>query len=113
MDNQPSAQVIALPGAASSNTRQNGISNTRKVGDFARVTPKISGAKDQETIDVLSSLLSEAVAGQLIGVAVVCRYRGTEYGTVTSGEAWRTPTFTRGALAFLDDRLAKFVGGDQ
>lgn len=63
-----------------------------------------------DTIVALEELLAHARKGQLIGIAFVGMYRRREYICNTTGEARRSPTFTRGMLKALDDKLGAFVG---
>lgn len=63
-----------------------------------------------DTVVALEELLAHAKKGQLIGVAFVAMYRRREYICNTTGEARRSPTFTRGMLKALDDKLGVAVG---
>lgn len=64
----------------------------------------------QKTVLALEQLLEEAREGKLIGVAFCGMYRNREYIVNTAGEAARNPTFTRGMIAALNDRLGSIVG---
>ena len=58
-----------------------------------------------QTVEVLEDLLAEARNGRLIGLAFVAMYQGHEYSVSAAGEALRSPTFSRGTIAALDDYL--------
>lgn len=60
-----------------------------------------------DTVDALHHLLAEAKAGEVIGLAVVAMYRGREFAVATVDEENRSPTFTRGMVAALDDQPGK------
>jgi hypothetical protein len=66
-----------------------------------------------ETVQALRELLeqSQRRTDPIIGIAFAAMYRGRTYIVNTAGEARRNPTFTRGMLAALDDRLGEFVVG--
>ncbi len=64
-----------------------------------------------DTVDALHHLLADAMAGEVIGLAVVAMYRGREFVVATAGEAHRSPTFARGMVATLDDALGKMTAG--
>lgn len=58
-----------------------------------------------DTIDCVTQLYNEAHQGDLIGMALVALYRGRRYLVHTSGECLRQRTFTRGAVADLDQTM--------
>jgi len=60
-----------------------------------------------DTVRALEQLLKEARAGRIIGVAFVAMYKRREYIANAAGEARRSPTFTRGMIAALDDALGR------
>lgn len=62
-----------------------------------------------DTVDALQELLRDARAGRLIGFAFAGMYRERKYVVNTTGEATRSPTFTRGMVSALDDFLAAQV----
>lgn len=62
-----------------------------------------------DTVEALQELLSAAKSGHIIGIAFVAMYRGRQFIVNTAGEARRNPTFTRGMLRALDDRLSEAV----
>jgi hypothetical protein len=62
-----------------------------------------------DTVACLRHLLSEARAGRAIGIAFVVVYKGKRYSANVAGEAKRSPTFTRGMIATLDDKLARQI----
>ena len=59
--------------------------------------------------DCLLQLLREARAGRLTGLAYVGMLGTDGYVADTAGEAHRSPTWTRGALKALDDKLARRI----
>jgi hypothetical protein len=63
--------------------------------------------------DCLRHLLKEARAGRLIGLAFVGIVGTDGYIADTAGEAHRSPTWTRGALRALDDKLAQRIHAQQ
>lgn len=63
-----------------------------------------------DVIGALEQLLHEARQGHLIGLAYAAMYKRREYIVDTAGECRRNPTFTRGMVRALDDRLALSVG---
>jgi hypothetical protein len=63
-----------------------------------------------DTVKALETLLADAKAGKVIGLAFVAMYRRREYTASATGEARRNPTFTRGMLAALDDLMGDMVG---
>lgn len=56
--------------------------------------------------ECLHDLMKEARAGRLTGLAFVGIMGKNGYIADTAGEAHRSPTWTRGALRSLDDKLA-------
>lgn len=63
-----------------------------------------------ETIAALEQLLAQARTGRLIGIAFAGMYKERAYFTDAAGECRRNPTFARGMVQALDDRLAAWVG---
>ena len=59
-----------------------------------------------DTVDVLEMLLTLAKAGQLTGIAYVCTLKKQRYLTDVAGFCYKNPTYTRGMVAFLSDKLA-------
>lgn len=56
--------------------------------------------------------LSEGVKDKsVIGLAFVAIYAQRNYEVHVCGEAARSPTFTRGAVGALEDKLARLVAG--
>lgn len=68
-----------------------------------------------DTVECLEQLLEHAKRGQIIGVGFVAMLKPTRnlsgYIANTAGEAHYSPTFTRGMLSALDDKLALRIGG--
>lgn len=65
----------------------------------------VTTAVSPDTILALEELLESAKSGKLLGIAFVAMYHSREYSADATGEAKRNPTFTRGMLRALDDRL--------
>lgn len=61
-------------------------------------------------IEALDQLRAGARSGQFIGIAFAVMEKSREYFVNAAGEARRNPTFSRGMVAALDDRLAQWVG---
>lgn len=76
-----------------------------------RSAPATDGwaASRKETVDSLTELLAQAKRGRLIGLAYMVMQDNKGYVVVTAGECTTNPTFTRGALRALDDRLSKEI----
>lgn len=64
-----------------------------------------------DTVQALETLLSNARRGEIIGIAFVAMLKGRTYIVNTAGEAHRNPTFSRGMVAALDDRLSLRIRG--
>jgi len=60
-----------------------------------------------DTVKALEQLLTAAKKGQVIGIAFVAMYKQRKYIANAAGEARRSPTFTRGMIAALDDALGR------
>lgn len=69
------------------------------------VSPPVP-AVDADTVWILEKLLAEAKAGRCTGLAYVAAMGRRGYVADTHGDARRSPTWTRGALRGLDDKLA-------
>lgn len=68
------------------------------------------GRISAETISALEELLAQARSGQLIGIAFAGMWRERQYFADAAGECRRNPTFTRGMIQALDDRLSHLIG---
>ncbi len=64
-----------------------------------------------ETIASLEQMLKEARKGELIGIAFAAMLKRRGYIVNSAGEAFRNPTFSRGMLRALDDKLGERVRG--
>lgn len=64
-----------------------------------------------ETVKALEQLLHEARTGELIGIAFAAMVKKRGYIVNSAGEAYRNPTFSRGMLRALDDKLGQRVQG--
>lgn len=62
-----------------------------------------------DTIVALEDLLAQARMSKIVGIAFATIYKHREFTVNATGEARRSPTFTRGAVAALDDYLEKLV----
>lgn len=65
-----------------------------------------------DTIDILSTLLEEARAGRVIGLALVAMRTRKRYELAITGELDRSPTFALGTVSKLQHDLAKRVNED-
>ena len=66
----------------------------------------LNEAVSHETVDCLHIMLRQAKDGELIGIAYAAMFRRRGYIVNTAGEAHRSPTYTRGMLLALDDKLS-------
>jgi hypothetical protein len=73
----------------------------------------IDANPSRETIECLGSLLDDAKAGKMLGVAFVAMYKGRTFIAKACGEAHRSPVFTRGMLRSLDDELRRLMADEQ
>lgn len=64
-----------------------------------------------DTKECLKTLHEAAEKGELIGVAFVAMLKRRGYIANSAGEAYRNPTFTRGMVAALDDKLSERIRG--
>ena len=67
------------------------------------------GSKDTE--ECISSLLTGIKEKKIIGVAYVAIYAQRQYEVHLCGEADRSPTFARGAVGALEDKLRARIHG--
>lgn len=65
-----------------------------------------------DTVTCLRTLLAQAKRGELLGIAYAGILRQRNYIVNTAGEAHRSPTFTRGMIAALDDELSLRIRGE-
>ena len=63
----------------------------------------------QDTVQVLEELLRKAKRGEMLGVVLVAIQKPRGYEFFITGEASRSPTFTLGTVAKLQELLAKRV----
>lgn len=63
-----------------------------------------------DVVEALEELCRQAKKGELIGIAFCAMYKRKAFIVDTAGECRRNPTFTRGMMRALDDRLATSVG---
>lgn len=62
-----------------------------------------------DTVIALEELLRQAKAARLIGLTFAAMYRQRRYTINATGEARRSPTFSRGMVAALNDYLRDLV----
>jgi hypothetical protein len=68
-----------------------------------------SGSND--TAKCVESLAEGVRSRKLIGLAYVAFYSQRDYEAHVCGEADRSPTFARGAVGALDDKLSRRIHG--
>ncbi len=75
----------------------------------------VPDAVSNDTVAALQQLLKHARAGNIVGIGFVAMLKPTTkqrgYIANTAGEMHRNPTFTRGMLAALDDKLSQRIQG--
>lgn len=71
----------------------------------------VADTLSNDTIECLEELLADARAGAVIGIAFVAVLKKRGYIVNSAGEAHRNPTFSRGMLRALDDRLGQRTHG--
>lgn len=64
-----------------------------------------------DTAKCVSQLEADVKANRLIGLAYVAIYAQRHYEVHVCGEAERSPTFARGAVGALDDKLSRRIHG--
>jgi hypothetical protein len=68
-----------------------------------------------DTVECLQQLLEHAQAGQIVGIGFVAMLKPKRhlggYIANTAGDCHHSPTFTRGMLHALDDKLALRIQG--
>lgn len=64
-----------------------------------------------DTVESLEQLLEHARRGEVIGLAFAAMLKRRGYIVNSSGEAFRNPTFSRGMLRALDDKLGQRISG--
>lgn len=67
------------------------------------------GGSEDSTVECLRILLKRAESGEIIGMAYCAMLKRRTFTVNAIGEAHRSPTFTRGMVAALDDYLADMV----
>jgi hypothetical protein len=71
----------------------------------------IPSTESEDTGRCVEALQVGVRAKKLIGLAYVAIYSQRNYEVHLCGEADRSPTFTRGAVAVLDDKLQARIHG--
>lgn len=64
-----------------------------------------------DTAKCVSQLEADVKSKKLIGLAYVAIYAQRHYEVHFCGEAERSPTFARGAVGALDDKLSRRIHG--
>jgi len=67
------------------------------------------GGSEETTVECLRALLRRAESGEILGLAYCAMLKRRNFTVNAIGEAYRSPTFTRGMVAALDDYLAQMV----
>ena len=62
-----------------------------------------------DTVECLRLLLARARKGEVIGIAYCAMLKRRTYIVNTAGEAYQSPTFSRGMIAALDDSLSNRI----
>ena len=62
-----------------------------------------------ETVEALEQLIDGACNGRHVGIAFAVTTNGREYTMDATGEFLSDPTYARGALATLDDKLGEHI----
>ncbi len=65
-----------------------------------------------DTVEALTELLDQAHKGKVIGIAFAVMCKGRDYFTDAAGEARRSPTFARGMVMDLSDKLGRWTRGE-
>lgn len=88
---------------------------TEKAAAVLRLVPRTAGgrisADSEEVVEVLEALLAKARQGRLVGIAYCGLLADEGFMAEVGGEARRRPTFARGMVAALDDKLSDMVHG--
>lgn len=64
-----------------------------------------------DTVECLEQLLEAARSGHVVGLAFAAMMKRKRYMVNVAGEAFRDPTFTRGAIASIEDELRLMIQG--
>lgn len=72
----------------------------------------VPDALPHDTVECLEHLLHAARKGQLQGLGVVAMFKGREYLVETTGEVHRNPTFARGMVGALEDKISRLMNKD-
>lgn len=70
---------------------------------------RVIGNPNQETIETCRSLLREAEAGNVVGLAYMALHRGSDYSGHVVGRAKHTPVFALGLLRALEIKLSRLI----
>jgi hypothetical protein len=71
--------------------------------------PGPAASANADTVGALEQLLRSARNGDIIGLAFTALLPGQQYMVDVVGEAYRDPTWTRGAVAAVDDELRALI----
>lgn len=71
----------------------------------------IEDTVSHDTVEALKTLYEQAKKGEVTGIAYAAMLKRRGYIVNTAGEAHRSPTYSRGMLLALDDKLSRRVRG--
>lgn len=69
----------------------------------------VKSGLSHDCVKVAEQFLKDVNTGAIIGFALVAMCKERQYITAIAGEAYRSPTFTRGMVLALDDELRELV----
>ena len=64
-----------------------------------------------DLVKALEELLDIAKSGEAVGLVFGLMFKRKRYIVDCAGEVWRNPTFARGVVCAIDDRLREMVHG--
>jgi hypothetical protein len=70
----------------------------------------VPDALPHDTVECLEQLLRAARNGQVQGLGIVAMLKGRQYLVETTGEVHRNPTFARGMVGALEDKISRLMG---
>lgn len=79
------------------------------IGLRAPVLKLVAPRPDADTVEVLRSMLAEAMSGKIVGIAYVALERGGEWTADATGDAMSRPVFSLGALDVLCNLLRERI----
>lgn len=84
---------------------------SRPLAPVLRLVPRPPPSVDIETVECLKVLLHQARQGRVVGIAFCAVLGNRNFITDTAGEAKRHPTWARGMVSTLDDKLQAAIHG--